>query len=658
MTDQVENKKSEKKVQGPIRWEAIIPTTLIIGLFYCYMHFFLDHHLRKLIEIAGYHIVGAEVNVGYLKTSFWKSSIEIRDIELTDSENPSHNVIKIGDVRFNTLWDALLRAKFVINEIAVEQIEFNAKRKQTGKVKPPEPPPVDDGKPSAAEIEARKVGAIAISKVQNKYKDNVLGDLISTLNNGGQFDINENINSTFVSKQMLSDFELKLKEKQTYWSDEFKKLPQGSEFEQLGKKISAVKTKDFKSPQELQKSLEELNSILKDADEKIKKITTATQNFDKDIKAIDSDYKKIQNQIDVDIKNLQSQFKFPNLDAQSLAFAIFHQYLDKYLGKFNYYRRLVEQYAPPKLIKKDGKEDTESELQPHPRAEGISYEFGRPNAYPLFWIKRIGISSQAGLSPNSGNVKGEILHISSNQKTSGKPTAIELKADFPSMSLVGFHANILLDNTGKEFTLKYLLGVKSYALGEREIIQSKDLAVKYTQAVLKSELEGHLIAFKNFNMKLSNIISEANFVTTASNKTVYEIVDQVFKGLPLINLNAELKGVLPSLDMDIESNIGSELQSGFNKQISAQIEVAKKALQQKIDAEIGQQKEKIELQIADFKKKYEADLKKLQDQIDQQKKSAEEKIESSKKQSESQAKKEIEKQGKKLIDDLKKKFGK
>lgn len=658
MSEQNQTIKNQNKKQGPIRWEAIIPTFIIFILFYCYMHFFLDHHLKKAIEFAGYHIVGAEVNVGNLQTSFWNSSIDIKDIELTDSENPSHNIIKIGDVKFSTLWDALLRAKFVINEIAVEQIEFNSKRNHLGKVKPPEPPPVDDGKPSVAELEARKVGAIALNKVQNKYKDNVIGDLIGSMNNGGSFDLSKNAESTFVSKQMLKDFEKQIKDKQIFWNEEFKKLPQSAEFESLGKKISAVKTKDFKTPQELQKSLEELNSLLKEADEKIKQISTTSDAFNKDLKSIDSDYKKIQNQIDVDIKNLQAQFKFPNLDAKSLAFAIFHQYLDKYLGKYNYYRSLVDKYVPPKLIKKDGKEVAETEVQPHPRANGTTYEFGRLNAYPMFWIKRVGISSQAGITPDAGDVKGEILNISSNQKVTGLPTTIQLNADFPSMGLKGFASKINLDNTGKQFELNYSVSVQSYTLGEKELVQSKDLGIRYTKANLQSSIEGQLLGFKDFEMNIKNQITNAQFVVSSENKTVFQIVDEVFKNLPFIHLNADLKGQLPSLDIDIDSNVGSELQNGFNKQIAAQIELTKKAIQQKIDQEIGQQKKQIDTQITEFKKKYEADIKKLQDQVEQQKKATQDKIDSSKKQAESQAKSAVEKQSKKLIDDLKKKFGK
>ena len=133
-TETIPQKKAKK---GIFRWGAIIPFAIICLLSGIYFHFFFDGQLRRAIEWAGYKALGAEVNIADLHTSFFDASINIRSIELTDSEKPTQDSVKIGDIRFGMLWDALLRMKFVINEAAIEQIEFGVKRKTPGKVAPP-----------------------------------------------------------------------------------------------------------------------------------------------------------------------------------------------------------------------------------------------------------------------------------------------------------------------------------------------------------------------------------------------------------------------------------------------------------------------------------------------------------------------------------------
>ena len=63
-----------KKKKGPIRFEAIIPMIIFGSLFYVYTFFFLDGHLKKVIEIAGLYSYRAEINVESVNLSFWNAS--------------------------------------------------------------------------------------------------------------------------------------------------------------------------------------------------------------------------------------------------------------------------------------------------------------------------------------------------------------------------------------------------------------------------------------------------------------------------------------------------------------------------------------------------------------------------------------------------------
>lgn len=652
------DKKVEKikKPKGPIRWEAIVPFSIITLVVILYFHFFFDLHLRKSIEWIGYQAVGAQVDVAKLETSFFKASLRIQGIDITNAEEPTKNSISIGDIRFSMLWDALLRAKAVVNEVAIEQIEFNKPRATPGKVKPPEPPAPE--KESALAKEADKLKDKALSQVQIGNEGNVLGDIVAMLGGSSSEMQLEKLNQSLISKEKAKALEEDFKKKQAAWQERLKQLPQGKDFQALGDRLGKVKTSNFKTPQELQDSLKEIDAVLKEGDAKYKAIQSASTDFNSDLKTAQDGLKSLEAQIKSDIKELEKHFKIPKIDAKSISISIFKQYLDPYMAKVNRYKAMYYKYAPPNLTKKkDGTEQAEIEIQPHPRENGVSYEFGRPNSYPLFWLKKTSVSSQAGMSANSGDIKGQITDITSNQALIGRPTVINIAGDFPSQNIRATDLKVVLDNTKPIGKALMNFKVGSYPISGKELVQSPDVKVAFKKAQGALQIDAQLVSYKDLTLKLDNQFKNIDYDVSSKNEVADSILKNVFAGITQITLAADAKGTIPKIDFDIESNLGTELQKGFQKQIQLKIDEARKKIEDYVQKEISQNKEKIESQINQLKSQIENEIKKVKDQAEAQKKMAEAKTEQAKKDAENQGKKKLEEEGKKVVDDLKKKFG-
>ncbi|NUM58949.1 MAG: TIGR03545 family protein [Bdellovibrionaceae bacterium] len=675
MTDT--NLKTEKKIKnkGPIRWEAIIPFIIFTAVIFFYFKLFFDLHLKNLMELIGYHSLGAEVNIAKVETSFTKASLKISGIELTNPERPSHNNLVIGEIRFSLLWDALLRAKFVVEEAAVENIGFDQKRKYPGKVKPPEPE-----KESAIKKEADKLKEEALEKAKTEYQDNVLGNIANLMSGGSQQGELDKLKGQIISKEKMKTFEESLKAKQKDWEERIKKLPKAAEFQAIGDNLKKVKTSGFNNLDELNQSVKEIQKNLDEANNKIKEINIAKTSLDADIKFTDEGLKEIKNQIEKDIKDLEAHFKIPKIDAKSIAVALFKRYTGPYLGKINHYKSLVNKYAPPNLLKKN-KEEPEIQIQPKPREKGVVYEFGKPNSYPLFWIKKTLVTSRFvmnSMTPDSslplssfhqmGNIKGEIENITSNQSLIGKPTIATLSGDFPAEEILGFKTQLTIDNTKKDSQIDLNLTVDSYPLSQKELINSEEIQLSFDKAKgsLKSQL--HLLNYKNLTLKVENEFREIDYAVQAKNKDVESILKNVFSTAKTTNLIASGKGILPSVDLDIESDLGGKIQKGFEKEIQAKIDEARKKIKALVDAEIEKQKEAIEKQVKIFKDQIQSEIQKLQVQAEGQKKLAENKTEEAKKdferkaeaekkKAENEAKKKVESELKKSAEDLKKKLG-
>jgi uncharacterized protein (TIGR03545 family) len=644
------------KAKGPIRWNAVVPFAVVCVLIYAYFHFFFDHNVRKAIEWGGYKAMGVEINLADFKTSFWNASLDIKDIQITDSEAPKQNSIEIGDIRFGMSWDALLRAKILVNEAVIENIQFATPRKSPGKVAPPEPPKTG---PSVVAEETERLKQEALAKTQQEYANNMLGDLASILGGTDTKAQLGKIEGSLESKKKAQEIEADIKTKQKAWDERLKTLPQNKDLQALNDRMNKIKYKDFKTPQELQTSLQELDAVTKQADAYYKQINGTGQDLDKDLKKMDADVKSLDTLVRADIKGLETRFRIPSINTKELTRAIFNKYLGKYMDKINRYRALAEKYVPPKYLKKgQAKADpADVSIEPHPRDKGVTYEFGRKNSYPLIWIKRAAISSEAGMSPKAGNIKGEILDITTHQALVGRPTVATLQGDFPADQVKDVLLKMILDNTKEDSLITYQLGVGSYPINGSELVNSPDVQIALAKATGKLSIDGSLKALRDFKMNINNQFTTANFEVTAKDKNIGDILRGTFASLPSVYLKGTASGYLPAISFDVDSNMGSELERALRKQVEAKIAEARKQIEDYVNKEIGKNREEIDKQVKQLRTQFDTEVKKAQDQLDGQKKQVEAKANDAKKDAENQGKKELEKQGKKAAEDLKKKLG-
>ncbi len=654
-----------KKVQGPIRWNAIIPFIIMSLLVYIYFLLFFDLHMKKAIEWGGYKALGAEVNVGEFKSSFLKGNVKISKIELTDSKQPEFNSLELADIRFDVNWDALLRVKFVVEEIAVEGVQFMSKRSRPGKVAPPEP--ADDGPGFVDQLQEK-----AMNKIDKEGENNILGDTAEFLKTG-KFDTQfQNIQDQIVSKKLISDINSKWKDKQTEWNAKVKTLPTTEELNSLKERFGKIKFSNFTSVQELDSSVKEADSLLKDVEARNKQVTELKSQLDSDLKGLDSDYKSIDLQIKKDIDTLKSRFKIPKIDAVSFAKELFMGYLTPYMQKLDRYKKTAQKYLPPKYAKMlDGQKQTkpaDDAIQPLPRSEGVTYEFPVKNGYPLYWIQKVKVSSKSNAQADYGDVSGLISNITSNQRQIGLPTTAKIEGDFNKFNVNGIKLNATLDNRQVDSVIKADFAVGSYFLESLKLFENKDgsISIPKTRVSLNSSID--VIALKNFDIQLKNVFNDVNFDVKASDQALNEVLQSTMGGIHSFDLQAAAKGELKNLGIEIRSSLGTELEKGFSNLLQNKVKEANEKLQATINAEVGKLKGQLDNQVAALKNQTQGEIKKVQSQVDDQKKQIEAKIaqakndfdnqaNKAKKDAEDKARKQVEDEAKKKAEELKKRLG-
>jgi uncharacterized protein (TIGR03545 family) len=655
------------KEGGLIRWSAVIPFFIIVVLCAVYFKLFFDSHMKSALEWGGYKALGSEVNIANFESSFVKGNVAITGLQITSAEQPDFNSIELGSIRFDVNWDALLRLKLVVQEMAVENVQFMSKRKTRGKVAPPPPPSKESGIVS-------QVKDKAIGKIDEKGQGNLLGDLSAFLQTGDyKAQLNE-IESQLKSKQMANDLKAKWDTKQKDWDVKLKALPTEADFKSYKTKFEAIKIKDFKTPQELDSSVKQFNALKDEVDGKLKLVNDTKNEFNNDLTQMKKDYQSLDEQIKADVAAIKDRMKIPKLDSKQIAKSIFMDYLNPYLRKLDKINELAEKYLPPKYSKmvnekvnsktilagKKAKQVTKEEddtIQPHPRADGVTYEFPVKNGYPLFWIQEIKVSSKSNAQADYGDISGVIQNIVSNQRQIGKQTEMHIAGDFKSKNIRGLKLDAFLNNLKEEPSAGMDFQVASYPLQAISLMNNKDGSISIPGASMNIVARAATEGFKTYNVGLINTFNDVKFDLSAKEKVVEEILKNAFAQLTSFDLKADAKGELSSLDVDVSSSLGEKLQDALSSSLKQKIDDLNKEIKIKIYNEIGKVKEDIEKQISTLTKGYVGNATDTQAKLDAQKNVANDKIAQAKKDIENKAKNDLEDKAKKAADELKKKLG-
>ncbi len=681
------------KTKGPIRTEAVVPFFIIVLITWAYFFFFFDTHLRHALEYFGTHANGAEVDVAKVRTSFWDASLNIYKIEITDGETPSKNKIQIGEMRWNVLWDALLRGKIAIEDASILDIAIGAPRAKPGYVLPPDPP--------SSKSAFDKVRENALAKAQQEFSGNAIGDAASVLGGTNPQDQLKSIEGNLKSAAKVKELQAELDKKQQEWKDRLAKLPQKQELDDLQKRIKSVQLDRFENPQQVATSLQALDAIYKDTQSKINLIQDTGRALGTDTNTYKSTLKDLDGLVKQDVKDLESRLKLPQLDVKTLSRQVFGPLFLTKVKQAEFYMAKAREYMPAKKTAAEKAENAPP--KPHEREKGRNYAFGKPHAYPLFWLKKAQLSSKTTAGADySGDLVGTLMNATSDQPTLGLPTVATFKGDFPKQDFHGVEGKFTFDHRTEEALDSLDLKVASFPMVGQKLVDSPDVTLGFDKAsvgaAFLAELKGqdvNIAANSLFSRaragdiptdpklqpapeplatnptpvtKLSDIKSANDLlgdqtsmaarkstgflVASAKSPALNDLLNGALSEIPKVTLNAAVRGPWSDLNFDINSSLGQDLATAFDKQLKAKVDEAKARVQALVNAQVNEQKAKLEAEFNKAKAQIDGVLKDKQAELDKYKGQ----IDQAKNNATNSQKSKLEDAAKQGLDDLKKKF--
>jgi uncharacterized protein (TIGR03545 family) len=614
------------KIKGPIRFEAILPFLIVVALIAAYFILFFDTHLRKGIEFVATKANGAEANVASVKTSFVGGSFTLSGLQITDSEKPEFNTLEVGRMHFQFSWDALLRAKFVVQDAAIDNFQVSTRRAKPGFVIPKEPDP-------------------QLDRTEDETKASALAQAGELLKGAVPLDGLSNIGELKSSKRIES-LKLELEAKQKEWAEAFKTLPGASEFSSLQNRISQVKIGGTSDPMQIQKQITDVTSLVNETNEKINSVKAKGESLNSDIGKFSQSIKSLEDMVKEDLKDLESRIKLPKLDAESISKQFFGADMVAKIRKAKRYVALAQEYMPPRRT-------TEKDvIVAHERAKGRNFEFPTTVSYPRFWLKRAALSSKSEGSPFGGDVTGELRDVTSNPPLIGKPAVLDLKGDFPKAEVRSVTFKAVFDHTTNQPVQTLTAKVSAFPVNGKMLSDSPDLKFGFNSAAGETVFEG-INRGGELSIKSNSSFKQIDYLVKSGNEQVQQILSGAVGEISTVTVAAVAKGTWDDLQMSIDSNLAAGLQRGFEKQLKAKIDEAKKKIQELVDSKISKQKEELMSQYNGLQNQYKSQIDQRSKEADGVKKQADAKLSEAKNQAASQGKKEVDK----ALDDVKKKFG-
>ncbi|MDT0627360.1 TIGR03545 family protein [Alteromonas sp. W364] len=118
---------------GKVSLWIVIPLGIVAALFVLYF-LFANPLLKSLAQSALGDASGAEVNIEEVDHSLFPFGISMIRVQATDNNMPSRNKVEVGMIKADVDLLPLLGKKLIVEELIVQDVEFDTKRASEGAV--------------------------------------------------------------------------------------------------------------------------------------------------------------------------------------------------------------------------------------------------------------------------------------------------------------------------------------------------------------------------------------------------------------------------------------------------------------------------------------------------------------------------------------------
>jgi uncharacterized protein (TIGR03545 family) len=565
----------------------LIPLVILLVVVYL----FHNSWIESGIEYAMEEVTGAKVEIDDLHLDFSPLGIEWSRLQVANPNDTWRNVFETGKVKFSIELGQLLRGKYIIDLVEVEDLTIDTKRQTDG----------------AISQERNKRAILAGDKLTfSKLAEDALKNTLTTTPLFDIAKLKKGFNADSLIKALdmktvkhIDTLKTKIENITAQWSllkNDFENQKQ--KVLDIEGQIKNINPSELNNVQNITSAIATIDKANSSINEITQLVNTKSQMVQSSIQNLSSSIGMINTYVKSDFDKLKSMARLPSINKNGMAQLLVGTEMNKRAKAYLYWidaaRTNVQKYQG------------QPEYEAPQRMKGQDIKFPVERGYPKFWIKKIAFSGGTDKSASDYfKAIGNAANISDNQNLSGVPLTVSLEGignGNRSLKLAGLfdrRNNVTLDEISASLSN---VPVNDFSLGKSDFLPSK-VSSAIMNTSLKISVPGNKFdATANFDLKNIKLQFEAD-----ARNVVEKLAREVLTGINEFTVSLRLWNTSGNFDIALSTDIDDKLMQKVSEVMGKEIENLQNELQTKFNAIIQDEIQK-------FEKKYKSKLDEIQNQ--------------------------------------------
>lgn len=608
------------------------------------VYLFIDRWVESGLEYAGEKIVGAKVEIDDLVLTLSPVGMEFERLQVANPQDGMKNVFETGKVKFALDFGQLLRSKFIIETMEVNDLILGTKRafdgtlpeKQAERLRTQQAAtrdsaagPAPFAEQAAPVLQAKEEKKTPVFDVDRIRKEIKIDSLLSV----------QNLRTVQYYDSLKTEVQRASEQWQTTLSEIDKTKPRIAEIETS---VKAVNVSEIKSLESAKSALENVKKAYENANEVSKAFNERKNALNDQVNRFPNAYNEGERLAREDFQSVVSLARLPDVSMKGLAELVLGKEMMQNVGKYLYWVDFARENVPSGGLA--GKAEKE---EPEHRFEGQNIHFPVERAYPKLWVKKILVSggTDKAQDPEYFYLKGEVTNISNDQRLTGQPLEAELSGTKGGVTSLAFKARF--DRRQDVGVDDYHAKLSGLQVAEMQIGRSDFLPSKITRAVAGANIDVNVPGNRFESMSKISFANIAMAFEGQPKNIVERIVKDVLASLSGFNVTLRLWNSGGNFDMAFATDLDDQIASRTRKVIGDEIARVQNDIRAKVNDRIAAKRKEFESlynqkkeEVSTRLKSYEGQVKDKLAMVEGKKKEVENKIdEETKKQTEGVKKK-------------------
>jgi uncharacterized protein (TIGR03545 family) len=553
---------------------VLIPAAVLFIVVYL----FIDTWVRLGLEAGGEAAVGAKVEIDGLHVSLSPLGMRWTRLQVADPHDGWHNLFETRNVRFAMDFGQLLRNKYIIRSMEIDELILGTKRTTDGSL-PQKPAGGSAGSPGGSSFTAQAQGAL--EKTVEKSPQAAFA--------AGAMHLNADSLVKLLDIRTLKHLD-SLKTETLAASQQWNAAL--ADFEGSKKKLADLET-GIKSINTSQlNSLPAITGAISTVENSVKGINEISSAFNARKASVEADVQKLNASAGLvggiagdDFARLKGMAKLPNFSTTGVARLLVG---DETVKKATTYLSYVD-WARAHIRNSSSKPD----FTTPPRMKGENIAFPLERAYPKFLIEKARISggTDSATAGSFIHAKGEIDNITNDQSV----THVPITASLEGVEGGGrtFRLKAVFDRTKEVPNDDYEASLGGVPLSEFNLGKEDFLSAKMVDARMTSSLRV-TVPGSAFDANARTTLSGFRLAFASEPKNMIEkIIREVLLDIHAFEISFRLWNTGGTFDLALATDLDTKIAERVSAVLGAEFTKAQNELKSKLDAVIDGKKAEV-----------------------------------------------------------------